>query len=118
METGQRGLAHLREAWENDERHAGILKGVKINSCEPRHLLCAIHYAKMGNEFPDGLPLISLLKLTLSLWHFQSRALSLILKFSIPFPFSHFASRDCFGKMKTLHDDDTCTFLVVSLMLW
>lgn len=71
VETGQRGFSHLREAWENDEKHAGILNGMIINSCEPRHLLCAAHYAKLGSEFPDGLPPSSLLKLTLSLWHFQ-----------------------------------------------
>lgn len=117
METGQRALTRVREAWENDAKHSGILTGVIINSYELRHLLCAIHYAEMGNEFPDGLSLLLLLKLTLSLWHFRDRALSLLLKFNIPFPFSHFASRDCFGKMKTAHDNDVCTFSVVSLML-
>ena len=118
METGQRALTHAREAWEKDAKHSGILTGVIINSGEPRHLLRASHCADMGNEFPDGLSLLSLLKLTLSLWHFRERALSFILKFRIPFLFSGSASRDCLGEMKTAHNNDVCTFLVVSSMLW
>lgn len=69
-ETGQGAFTRVREAWENDAKRSGILTGVIINSCEARRLLCALHYAEMGNEFPDGLSLLSLLKLTLSLWHF------------------------------------------------
>lgn len=118
METGQRALTHVREAWEKDAKHSGILTGVIINSDEPRHLLCTSHCAEMGNEFPDGLLLLLLLKPMLSLWHFRKRALSLSLKFHIPFPFSRSALRDCLGGMKTAHDNDLCTFLVVSSMLW
>lgn len=40
------------------------------------------------------------------------------LAYPLSLSFYHFASRDCFGKMKTVCDDDMYAFSVVSLMLW
>lgn len=50
METGQKGLTCVREAWENGKKHSGMLQGIIINSYELRHLLCAMYYAKMGSQ--------------------------------------------------------------------
>lgn len=67
--------------------------------------------------FPDGLSLLSLMNLTLSFHIYDRELLFLFFKFSIFFPLYHLASRDCFGKMKIVHDDKMYVFLVVSLML-
>uniref|UniRef100_A0A9L0JHG8 Deoxyribose-phosphate aldolase n=1 Tax=Equus asinus TaxID=9793 RepID=A0A9L0JHG8_EQUAS len=36
VETGQKGLTSVREAWENGKKHSGMLEGVIINSYESR----------------------------------------------------------------------------------
>lgn len=88
MESGQKGWIRVKKAWENGKKHSGMLKEVIHNHFiwieAPTVCNALCQNGKL--VFPDGLSLLSLLKLTLSLWHFWKRALSLIfifLKFSI-----------------------------------